>query len=118
MFHIGIEVDGEPVEGDPFADAHADGADLCGIIVFKAMLWIELRIDPDAGGIWVCGAGDVVGCEGIDDRLFEETDVVVDAELCCVEIDDGVGDELAGAVVGDIASAIGLMEGDALRFEE
>ena len=34
----------------------------------------------------------------------------MDAELCGVEIDDGVGDELSLAVVGDISAAVCLVE--------
>ncbi len=60
---------------------------------------------------------DVVGFEGVDDGLFEGADVGVDAELGGVEVDDGVGDELSWAVVGDIAAAIGLVEFDAVFGE-
>jgi len=27
VVHVGVEVEGESVEGDPFADSYADGAD-------------------------------------------------------------------------------------------
>lgn len=114
MVHVGVEVDGEAVEGDPSADADADGGDFGGLVGLE----VVLGVDPDAGGLRVGVGGDVVVGEGGDDGGFEQSDVFVDAELGGVEIDDGVGDELAGAVVCDIAAAVGLVEGDALRGEE
>ncbi len=114
MVHVWVEVDGEAVECDPASDADTDGGDLCGLIGLEAVLWVH----PDAGGLGVGVGGDVVVGEGGDDGGFEGADVFVDAESGGVEIDDGVGDELAGAVVGDIAASVGLVEGDALGFEE
>lgn len=114
VIHIRIKVDGQAVECDPSPDPDADGGDLCRLIGLE----VVLRIDPDAGGVGVGVGGDVVVREGGNDRGFEGADVFVDAESGGVEIDDGVGDELAGAVVGDIAASVGLVEGDALGFEE
>ena len=37
----------------------------------------------------------------------------MEAELEEVEVEDGVGDELAGAVVGDVPAAVGLVDLDA-----
>lgn len=74
------------------------------------MLWF----DPDAGGVGVGVGFDVELGEGVDDGGFECTDVFVDAQAGGVEIDDWVGDELARAVVCNIAAAVGLLELDAL----
>ncbi len=41
----------------------------------------------------------------------------MEAKVGGVEVNDGVADELSGAVVGDIASAVGLVDLDALGFE-
>ena len=32
MVHVWVEIEGEPVESDPLADADADGADFGGLI--------------------------------------------------------------------------------------
>ena len=113
VVHVGVEVDGEPVEGDPSSDADADRADLGG----EVGLEVVLRVDPDAGlGVGV--ALDVELGERSDDGLFEGADVLVDAELGSVEVDDGVADELARAVVGDIAAAVCFVELHALGREE
>ena len=113
MVHVGVEVDGQAVEGDPAADADADGADLGGLVGCE----VVLGVDPDAGlGVGV--ALDVELCEGGDDGLLEGSDVLVNAEFGGVEVDDGVADELARAVVGDIAAAVGLVELHALGCEE
>ncbi len=58
-----------------------------------------------------------------DQRLFHEADEVHWAEAAAVgraqaaQIEDGVADELAGTVIGDIAAAVDFVEGDAARSE-
>lgn len=108
---VGGDVEGQAVGGDPLADADAHGGDLGGRTIGGR--------DPDAGGFGVALAGDAVGGEGVDDGLLEESHVAVEAqglagvwvdESC--EVEDGVGDDLAGAVVGDVAASVGLVELD------
>lgn len=60
---------------------------------------------------------DVKCGEGVDDHGFEQSHVIVKTEFGTVEVEDGVADELPGAVVGDIAAAVGLMDLDALVME-
>ena len=62
---------------------------------------------------------------GADEDLFEQADVVDRAEVraffageVAAQIDDRIADELAGAVVGDVAAAIDLVELDAALREE
>lgn len=117
MIHVWIEVEGEAVEGDPFADSYADGTNFGGLIRCEGVRRVVVWGDPDSGCVGVGVGDDVVGCEGVDDGLFEQADVVVDAEFGSVEIDDWVADELSWAVVGDIAAAIGLVELHALLGE-
>ena len=103
--HIGRDVEGEAVHGDPFADAHAAGRD------FGA--WGSVGIaDPDTGGTFFAADGDCVGGAGVDDGLFEESHVGVEAEVEKIEIEDGVADDLAGTVVGDVAAAVGFGDFD------
>ncbi len=83
--------------------------------IFEA---VGRSVDPDAGA----GAGadglDVEGGEGLDDDVFEEAEVGVEVEFVEVEVEDGVGNELAWAVEGDIAAAVGFDKLDAAGFEE
>ena len=60
---------------------------------------------------------DVEVCEGLEDEAFEGVDVGGDGEGVGGEADDGVGDELAGAVEGDVAAAVGFDEFDAELLE-
>lgn len=113
---VGGDVEGEAVGGDPLADADAHGGDLGGRAIGG--------FDPDASGFGVAVALDAVGVEGVDDGLFEEAHVAVEAKglagVCvgeAFEVEDGVGDDLARAVVGDVAAAVGLVELDALGGE-
>src|SRR5512133_2572516 len=56
---------------------------------------------------------------GPDQDFFEFADVVYRAELGRerAQIEDGIGDELTGAVEGDVSAAIGLEEFYALAVE-
>lgn len=111
MGEVGGGVEGQAVGGDPLADADAHGGDLGGLALAGR--------DPDAGGFGVSLALDAVVGEGVDDGLLEEPHVAVEAEGFAgvgvgesLEVDDGVGDDLSGAVVGDVAAAVGLVEFD------
>lgn len=65
---------------------------------------------PDSGCVGIAFTFDVEAGEGVDDELFECVHVVMDAEVEAFEIEDGVGDELSRAVVGDVTAAVGLFE--------
>ena len=57
--------------------------------------------------------GDAEIGEGLDEDAFEGVDVGGDGEVVVGEAEDGIGDELAGAVEGDVAAAVGFDEVDA-----
>ncbi len=72
---------------------------------------------PDSGH-----AGDALGFDGVLGRdahedFFEEADVGDDSEfgLEGAKIEDGIGDELPGAVEGDVSATIDLVDGYTLR---
>lgn len=71
------------------------------------------RSHPDAGGAVVAEAFDVESREGVDDDLFEESQVADEAQVEAVEVEDGVDDQLAWAVVGNVAAAVGFCDLDA-----
>src|SRR6266849_5869431 len=102
---VGGNVEGEAVGGDPAADMDTDG----GKFFFGD---IGGRLDPDAGfaGDAIGGDGEIGG--GADHGLFERTDVPVDVAANAVEIEDRIADDLAGAVIGDVAAAVGFAKFD------
>lgn len=53
VVHVWVEVEGEPVEGDPFADSYADGADFGGLVGLEMEGWVVGGGDPDAGRVGV-----------------------------------------------------------------
>src|SRR5581483_2758577 len=107
---IGGDVEGETVGGDSAGDVDADGGNF------------GLRVGggPDAGESGDAGAGDAEVSAGADEHFFEAADVFDDADFGSegAEIEDGVADELSGAVEGDVAAAITFDQLDALLREE
>jgi len=108
---VGGNVVGEAVGGDPAADVYADG----GEFFFGN---IARRLDPNAGF-----AGDAVGGDaeiggGPDHGLFEGADVPVNVAADGIEIENGVADDLAGAVIGDVAATVGFAELDILLAQD
>lgn len=122
---VGGDVESQAVGGDPLADADAHGGDLGGLGRARTCARaLFLTWNPDACGFGVALALDAIGGEGVDDGLFQQSHVVVEAEGFAgvgvgesLEVEDGVGDDLAGAVVGDVAAAVGLVESDAQGSE-
>ena len=75
---------------------------------------------PDAGALADALRHDAEVAAGTDEDLFEHADEVDGAEVraffagqVAAQIDDGVADELAGAVIGDVAATVDLVELDA-----
>jgi len=93
------EVEREAVVGDPAFYGDADCGDL-------ALAY------PDAGESGAAAGGEPERAHGVDEHLLKEAEVGVEVALR-VERHDGVADDLAGAVVSDVAAAAGLREGDA-----
>ena len=79
--------------GHPFRDPDPDRRDL-------------VSADPDPGVGWVSAAGDAKIGQRSDQRFFDPPDVLVDIFAKTIEVDDRVPDQLARAVVGDVAAAI------------
>ena len=120
VVEVWVDVEREAVHGDPaaYADAHCrDFGEFGGVVGGEE----GSGGDPDAGGGgwgWVAEGGETEVRAGVDDGLLEEPHVVVDAEVEGVEVEDWVADDLAGAVVGDVAAAVGFAEFDAVLGEE
>jgi hypothetical protein len=86
------------VHGNPFADADAEG----GEFSFP---------DPHASEALTALGGDAEASGKADEKFFEKAEVEVQVASTIVEIEDGIAGELAGAVVGGLAAAIGLEDG-------
>ncbi len=86
----------------PAGDAYTDRADL-------------LVSDPDARESGDAPRLDVERAERADDGLLDVADVAVQVAAIGLQVEDGVADELAGAVVGDVAAATGLEQLDRIR---
>ncbi len=55
--------------------------------------------------------------DGADDYLFERTHVAAKIRIKFLQIQDRITDDLAGAVIGYVATAVGFAEGRAHRRE-
>jgi hypothetical protein len=75
---------------------------------------------PDAGASGDALRGDTEVGAGADEGFFEEADVLdgSEARVEAAQIEDGVADELSGSVVGDVASAIDLVDLDAAAGQQ
>lgn len=98
--HVGVDVEGEAMAGDPMVETDPDGGDLGSS-------------HPDAGVSGEAFTLETVVGEDADDHFFEGAQVPAHGALPLGEVEDGVGDELSGAVAGDIAAAVGLDDLDA-----
>jgi hypothetical protein len=65
-------------------------------------------VGPEAGEAGEAGGAEAEGGGGEEHDFFEAADVVGGGEVAGAEVEDGVSDELAGAVEGDVAAAVGL----------
>src|SRR5262249_14976891 len=107
---VGGYVKGEAMRGHGARDVHADGGNLARYFLLR----------PDAGQ-----AGNVPGdhaevAAGADQRLFQLAHELDGANpgIEAAKVEDGIADELSGAVEGDVAAAVGLMQLHAAGGEE
>jgi len=129
---VGGYVEGEAVGGDPAGDVNADGADLAftarvifihggtGRVRRAAGRWA-----PDAGETADAAGGHAVDSADTDEGFFDEAHKVDGTKAGgaagvaeAAEVEDGVADELAGAVIGDVAAAVDFVKGDAAAGKE
>src|SRR5690606_34305595 len=87
------DVEGQAVEAAAAAHADAERGDLGAV-------------DVDAGRAVAAATLDVPLGQGVDHRLLDAADVVAHAELQPAQVQQRVGHDLAGPVVGDLAAAV------------
>ena len=95
MVEIGGEVQGEAVHGDPALHVDADRGDL----VFA---------DPDAGFIISPDPRDAEADQGANQDFFQLPEVLSEVGAVAGEVQDGITDNLTGAVVGYVSAAVGV----------
>src|SRR6516165_1808120 len=98
---VGRDVIGEAVRRDPAADVDADRS---------KFFFLVSGFHPDAGP-----PGDAVGGNaeigaGADHNFFERSNVPADIAPEMGKIQDGVTDDLAGAVIGDVSATVRFVE--------
>ena len=105
------------MRGDELRNVDADGSDF----LFGD---VPAGERPDAGAFADALRGDSEIFAGEDEGFFDEADEVDGAEVWAffagkvsAEIEDGIADELAGAVVRDVSAALGLVDFDVLLRE-
>jgi len=110
---VGGDVVGETVGGNPAADVDADGGEFSfgGVRACAGL-------DPDASLTGDAIRGDTEIGRGTDHGFFERADVPADVAFDVAEIEDGIADDLAGTVVGDVSATIGRVEFDAFLAED
>ncbi len=115
---VRAEVEGEAVAGDAAGDVDANGGKFLG----------GFGCGPDAGEAGQAAGGDAAGGGGADEDFLESAHVIHRAEFeaagarrqksragAGAEIENGIADELAGTMEGDIAAAVALRQLDAAR---
>ena len=117
---VGRDVEGEAVRGDAARNVNADGADFG----FFFRIATRTRRAPDAGQ-----AVDAPGLHAklaakTNQRLFHPVHKILrpHAAAACVaqsaQVEDGIAHQLAGAVIGHVAAAADLVNGDAAAGQQ
>src|SRR5262249_50716826 len=110
VIEIGAYVQGKAVRSYGAGDVDADGGNLgCGSF-----------LGPDTGQPCNASGDDAEIAAGTDKGFFELADEFdrAKARLKPPEIEDGIADELAWAVEGNIAATIGFVQLNALSGQE
>ena len=115
---VGGDVEREAVGGDALCNMDADGGDLL-------FLHGAAGVGPDAGAFADALGGHAEVLAGEDEGLLQEADEVDGTEMraafageIAAEVEDGITDELAGAVIGDVTAAVDLVDLDAFAGEQ
>ena len=69
--------------------------------------------DPDSRAFRNAAGLDTEIRQRIDERLFDRAHVRAHIALPVAQVQDGIADDLSRSVIGDVAAAVGGMEGDA-----
>src|SRR6185312_1267999 len=92
MREIGIDIEGDAMEGHPTAHAHADSRDL-------ALAAVRLG-DPDADPSGSTLTLDVEEREGADEPFLEPLDIAPEVGAAALQVQHDVADALPGSMIG------------------
>ena len=109
VVEVDRDVERDPVVAHAALDAEAEGADLARRRT--------VRVAPAAGMAVPAGGRDAVRGTRLDERRLERADERPQEQAALVQRDDRVRDQLAGAVVGDLAAALDADDLDAPALE-
>ena len=104
MLELGIDVEGKAVARDPPRDSHPDSRQF-------------VVADPHAGEPRQPVRRNPEGSYGLDQHRFQVANVAMDVTSIGPKIEDRVPDQLAGPVIGDVASPARFNYLNALSFE-
>ena len=110
MFKGWFDIDRDAVEGDPVADADANGGDF----VFAS----TAAIHPNANPAFPSFACDVERRQGSDDPFFEIMNIAPDVGGATLQIQHDIADALPRTVIGVLAAAPCYMHGEAVGIDE
>jgi len=101
MTQVGRNVVGQAMRSDPTADVHANGG---------KFLFAVASGYPDAGFARNAVSGDTEIGTGTDHGFFESANVPSDISLDIGEVQNGIADDLPGAMIGDISTPVRDLE--------
>ena len=108
---ITVHVQCQPMHGDKPACTHTYRTDLsCS----RRMG----RINPDPHGFLIFFPVDTVLLERCNHHILQQRDIFFNAYLECFQVNDRIDHQLSWAVVGDISSAVNLMEVNVLALAD
>jgi len=108
MREVGIDVDRQAVQRHPLLHTDADGGDL--VLVAVALVG---PAHPDADAVFAPLAAHVEGGQRADDPFLQRGDEAAHVRPAPPEVEHDVGHTLAGSVIGELAAAAGLVDGEA-----
>src|SRR5262245_65667954 len=109
MAEIGVEIDGDAVEGDPAPYPDADGGDL--------VLPPTAAVHPDADSSCLPLAPDVEPGKGADHPFLEIVDIAPQVGPAWPQVEHGIGHALARPVIGVLSAPPGPIDREASRLQ-
>ncbi len=120
---VGVDVEGESMRGDAARDVDADGGDFAAGSTALVQR-VKARSAPDAGEFWDAASRDAEADAEADEGFFhganeiDWTHAVAAGIAEAAEVEDGIADQLAGTVVGNVAATVDLVDGNAAAGQQ
>jgi hypothetical protein len=111
---VGLEVDAQPMEADPAAQAHADGGDL---VLAQRPVGVRRPVGaghPDADAARAALPPHAELGQGVDDPVLEGADEPAHVPAAAVQVQHDVGHALPRPVIGVLPAAPRLVDREAV----